>query len=309
MTAPRMPWQMVVSLGLVLGFTGCSQRRTSASQPAKTVQPAGEHSAPALSVSATSRPAPLATSATPEVRTETWPPPPPAVQTHFCIEGIDALDESSCYILPDEPSDELLIYLHGTLPPTKVSPQKTNFQSVVKAASRRAGVAALLPRGRAGLAPASQRGWWGWPTSKASYQALAHELVAEIQDKRRQLERLTARKFQHVYLAGSSSGAYFVTALALHQALPADGYGIISGAADRADVELTNLPRTPIYIGFGTRDTVGDAARSLGARLERAGFPVKVAAHPLPHGTAEIYLDEAFAHFRGSRTPRGDAAR
>jgi predicted esterase len=225
------------------------------------------------------------------------------VHTDFCIEGIDALDESTCYILPDEPSDELLIYLHGTLPPTKVSPQKTSFQSVVKAASRRAGVAALLPRGRAGLAPTSQRGWWGWPTSRASYQALAQEIVAEMQDKRRHLERLTGRRFQHVYLAGSSSGAYFVTALAVQQALPADGYGIISGAADRADVDLTTLPRTPVYIGFGTRDTVGGAARSFGARLERAGFPVKVAAHPLPHGTAEVYLDEAFAHFRAARTP------
>jgi predicted esterase len=297
---------MIVSLALVFGCTGSSQRRSSASQEPKIVQQAGDESPPAPS--ATSRAAPLARSAMPEVPIEAWPPPPPAVQTDFCVEGIDALDESTCYILPITPSDELLVYLHGTLPPTKVSPQKTSFQSVVKAASRRAGVAALLPRGRAGLAPTSQRGWWGWPTSKASYQALARELVAEIHDKRRQLERLTGRAFQRVYLAGSSSGAYFVTALALHQALPADGYGIISGAADRADVDLTTLPRTPFYIGFGTRDTVGGAARSLGARLERAGFPVKVAAHPLAHGTAEIYLDEAFAHFRASRTPaRGDA--
>lgn len=297
---------MVVSLTLVFGCAGCSQRQSSASPEPKTVQQAGENGRPAPSV--TSRPAPLASSVTPNVAPEAWPPPPPAVQTDFCIEGVDALDESTCYVLPDKPSDELLIYLHGTLPPTKVSPQKTSFQSVVKAASRRAGVAALLPRGRAGLAPTSQRGWWGWPTSKASYQALAQELVAEMLDKRRQLERLTGRTFQHVYLAGSSSGAYFVTALALHQALPADGYGIISGAADRPDVDLTTLPRTPFYIGFGTRDTVGGAARSLGARLENAGFPVKVAAHPLPHGTAEIYLDEAFAHFRASRTPAGGDA-
>jgi predicted esterase len=301
-----MACPIVVSLVLVLGCLGCSQRRSSASQEPKTVQ-RGEDGPPAPSVSATSSPTPLAGSVTREVTSDAWPPPPPAVQTDFCIEGLDALDDSTCYILPDKPSDELLIYLHGTLPPTKMSPQKTSFQSVVKAASRRAGVAALVPRGRAGLAPASQRGWWGWPTSRASYQALAQELVAELQAKRRQLEKLTGQTFRHVYLAGSSSGAYFVTALAVHQALPADGYGIISGAADRADVDLTTLPRTPVYIGFGTRDTVGGAARSLGARLERAGFPVKVAAHPLPHGTAEIYLDEAFAHFRASRTPARDA--
>jgi hypothetical protein len=128
---------MVVSLTLVFGCSECSQRRSSASQEPKSVQQAGEHGPPAPSVSATS---PLARSVAPEAATEAWPPPPPAVETSFCIEGIDALDESTCYILPDEPSDELLIYLHGTLPPTKVSPQKTSFQSVVKAASRRAGV-------------------------------------------------------------------------------------------------------------------------------------------------------------------------
>jgi hypothetical protein len=49
---------------------------------------------------------------------------------------------------------------------------------------------------------------------------------------------------------------------------------------------------------------VGGAARALAARLERAGFPVKVAEHPLPHGTAEVYLDEAFAHFRRAGSER-----
>lgn len=233
--------------------------------------------------------------------TTPWPPSPPGAQSDFCIEGVDALDESSCYVLPDTPTDELLIYLHGIVPPTKTSRQKTNFETVVKVASRRAKVAALMPRGRVGQAPKGHEKWWGWPTSRASYQALAGELVAEMNDKRRRLEALTGRPFQRVYLAGSSSGAYFVTALVARHALPVDGYGILSGAADAWDVDLTKLPPTPVYIGFGTYDTVGSAARALGARLAGAGFPVKVAAHPLPHGTAEIYLDEAFAHFRASR--------
>jgi predicted esterase len=200
-------------------------------------------------------------------------------------------------VLPDAPTDELLIYLHGTVPPAKTSPQKTKFQSVIRAASRRANVAALMPRGRAGLAPKAQAGWWGWPTARGTYQSLAGELLAEMSAQRQRLEALTARPFHRVYLAGSSSGAYFVTALLIERALPVDGYGIISGAADPA-ADLTPLPHPPVYIGFGTHDPVGAAARSFGARLSRAGFPVKVGIHPLPHGTAEIYLDEAFAHFR-----------
>lgn len=229
-----------------------------------------------------------------------WPPPAPGKESDFCIDTVDVLDESTCYVLPDSLPDELLIYLHGIVPPDKTSRQKVNFERVVSAASRRANVAALMPRGRQGLAPKGHERWWGWPTSRATYQTLAQVMVAEIAQKKRALEELVGRPFQRVYLAGSSSGAYFVTALALHGALPADGYALISGAADRADIEITRLPRTPIYIGFGTSDSVGAAARDLGARLQRAGFPVKLAEHPLPHGTAEIYLDEAFAHFRSA---------
>lgn len=226
-----------------------------------------------------------------------WPPTPPAAASDFCIEGIDALDANSCYVLPAAPTDELLIYLHGIVPPTKNSRQKTNFENVVRSATRRAGVAALLPRGRVGLAPRGHDGWWGWPTSRATYQALASELVTEILAKKAALEHVIGRPFRRTYLAGSSSGAYFVQALALRGALPADGYGIISGAAETSR-DLAALPQAPFYIGFGTRDTVGAAARSLGAELERAGATVQVSAHPLPHGAAEIYLDEAFALFR-----------
>lgn len=289
-----MPWPAALLL-LSLTSAACS-RPASSSPPSTQVAPQSSAAeAPAALPSVTfAPPAPLAS-----VTAAPWPPPPPAVQSDFCIDGVDALDESTRYVLPGAPTEELLIYLHGIVPPAKVSRQKTNFQTVVKIASQRANVAALMPRGRVGLAPKGHERWWGWPTSRASYDALSGELVAEMRDKQSRLEGLTGKPFRRVYLAGSSSGAYFVTALAIHQALPADGYGIISGATDPPGADLSKLTRTPVYLGFGTHDTVGAAARSFGARLSRAGAPVLVAAHPLPHGTAEVYLDEALAHFRG----------
>jgi predicted esterase len=298
-----MLWHVAVALALTLGGAACSRGATSGVQEPQVAPQASTgatHPEPTPAATAPEAPAPAAP--TIGVTPTPWPPPPPTAQSDFCIEGIDALDPSSCYVLPDSPTDELLIYLHGIVPPTKSSHQKTNFQTVVKVASRRANVAALMPRGRVGLAPKGQERWWGWPTARASYRSLAPELITEMIDQRRRLEELTGRPFRRVYLAGSSSGAYFVTALAVMQALPVDGYGIISGGADRPDVDLTQLPRTPVYIGFGTYDTVGNAARALGVRLARAGLPVKVGAHPRSHGTAEVYLDEAFAHFRASRS-------
>ena len=53
-----------------------------------------------------------------------WPPAGTGATSDFCIDGVSALDESSCYALPDAPTQELLIYFHGIVPPTSTSPQK-----------------------------------------------------------------------------------------------------------------------------------------------------------------------------------------
>lgn len=208
-----------------------------------------------------------------------------------------ALDEETCYALPPSPTSELLIYFHGIVPPEKTSRQKTNFETVVKKSAERAGVVALMPRGEQGLAPKGHKGWWGWPTSAAAHAEWTPRLLAKVADKRRKLEQLVGQSFTRLYVAGSSSGAYFTIALAVNGELAANGFAAISGATSRSG-SLAAATRAPFYIGYGTHDTVGGAAQALGAQLERAGWPVKVVAHPLPHGTAEIYLDEAFAFWR-----------
>jgi predicted esterase len=221
------------------------------------------------------------------------------VTSDFCIEGVSALDAETCYALPSSPTSELLLYLHGIVPPGKTSRQKTNFETVVRVTSQRAGVAALMPRGELGLAPKGHSDWWGWPTTAAAHAKWSPKLLLKLADKRRKLEALVGRPFTRLYVAGSSSGAYYAITLALSGdlALAADGFGAISGAASRSAIPA-GLPPRPFYIGHGTLDTVGGAAVSLGRGLREAGWPVQVAAHPLPHGTAEVYLDEAFAFWR-----------
>jgi predicted esterase len=212
---------------------------------------------------------------------------------------VPALDHETCYALPPAATSELLIYFHGIVPPEKTSRQKTNFETVVKNAAERAGMAALMPRGEQGLAPKGHSGWWGWPTSAGAHAEWTPRLLAKIADKRRKLEELVGQPFTRLYVAGSSSGAYFTIALALNGDLTANGFAAISGATSRAGNSAAATP-APFYIGYGTRDTVGSSAQALGAQLRRAGWPVKVAVHPLPHGTAEVYLDEAFAFWRSA---------
>lgn len=195
-----------------------------------------------------------------------------------------------------------MIYLHGILPPEKVSKQKVNFETVVANACKRANVAALIPRGRPGLAPRGHERWWGWPTSAAAHRKLAREIVAELMTKKSALEALVGRPFSRLYVAGSSSGAYFAAALALGGDIDADAFGAMSGGSFRETPRLSELTPRPFYIGFGTFDTVGKAARELGQRLKAAGWPVKVAAHRGGHGAKEVYLDEAIAFWRQSLT-------
>lgn len=266
---------------------------SSATAAAGAAQPSSQSSAAAPAAST-----PVSSASAAE-----WPPAPPGASSDFCIEGVTALDAESCYVLPAAPTEELLIYFHGIVPPGKSSKQKTNFETAVKNASQRAGVAALMPRGEQGLAPRGQGDWWGWPTSGAQRQQWTARLVQKVASKRRALEQLTGKPFTHVYVAGSSSGAYFTISLALNGDLRADGFGAISGASAPAG-DVRAVTPVPFYIGYGTRDTIGGAAETLGHKLRSAGWQVLVAAHPLPHGSAEIYLDEAFAFWRESRRER-----
>jgi len=256
---------------------------------------AGCHGRTAVAVS---KPVEAARAANPTTTRAVWlHTKPPLDGSDWCIEEVTALDEETCYVLPSEPTRTLLIYLHGIVPPTKDSEQKTNFETVVATSASRAGIAALLPRGQQGLAPRGRQDWWGWPTNQASYEAHAAAMIRSIAEKREKLERWVGLSFSRIYLAGSSSGAYFVTRLALRGDLEADGYGAMSGGSVPETIDFARLTPKPFYVGYGEFDSARGPARALAALLRHAGWPVREAAHPVGHGAKSIYLDEAFAFF------------
>jgi predicted esterase len=226
------------------------------------------------------------------------------VATDWCIEEVSALDEDVCYVLPQLAPGRprrLIVYLHGIIPPVPDSAQKRTVQTAVLRASVRAGVAALVPRGRRGVGPAGAHDWWAWPTTSRAVAELTPSIVARWADAKAKLERLSGMPFERTYLAGSSNGAYFLAALAvrgdaLGAAFPVDGFGAMSGgAAGAAGSEgLTRGASRPFYVGFGTYDEETKAnARSLITALQGAHWPVRAAEHPLGHGANEVYLDEA----------------
>jgi predicted esterase len=233
------------------------------------------------------------------------PPPAPAVVTDWCIGGLSSLDEDMCYVLPPlakRKPRRLLIYLAGIIPPQPTSPQKDAVEGAVLHACVRAGAAALVPRGRRGIGPAHATDWWAWPTAPTTHAELTPSIVARWAAAKRKLEGIAGAPFARTYLAGSSNGAYFLAALALHGDLvalgfPVDGFGAMSGgaAAGRGPESLARLAPRPFYVGFGTYDDdTRKNVHSLVTALEAARWPVRVAEHPLGHGANEVYLDEAF---------------
>lgn len=270
--------------------------RSSASERAATLPvPAATSARFAGALPAATASAPPATSARPTK----WPPrTPPRAHSDWCISELSALDSQTCYVLPAKPTHTLLVYLPGIVPPQKNSRQKTNVEQVVRRAALGAGAAALVPRGKQGLAPKGLHDWWGWPTTEHQYRLDAKALVARILREKRELEHKSGVHFSRVYLAGSSSGAYFTALLALHGGFSADGFGILSGGAGARTKELSTLPVRPVYIGFGSKDSVGGAARRLARVFEKAGWPVQIAVHNVGHGARQVYLDEAFAFWR-----------
>ena len=229
----------------------------------------------------------------------------PRVETDWCIEGMSALDEDVCYVLPklaEGKSARLLVYLHGIVPPVKDSVQKTTVQSAVLNAATRAGAAAIVPRGRRGIGPAGANDWWAWPTDPATHARLVKELVARWTLAKKKLEGIAGAPFARTYLAGSSNGAYFLAALALRGdadelGFPIDGYGAMSGGAPggRGADALAKRQARPFYIGFGTYDEESkNGAKALAALTKAARWPTKLAEHPFGHGAREVYLEEAF---------------
>lgn len=214
------------------------------------------------------------------------------VETDWCMSGLEALDEETCYLLPTG-AKRLLIYLHGIVPPVPVSPQKENVMTAVKNAATRAGVAALVPRGVRGIGPSGSKDWWAWPTSPDKHAELARGLVERFGAERKKLEALAGAPFERVYLAGSSNGAYFAVNLALRGEIEIDGLGAMSGGAKTAIARTKPLA---VYIGFGTYDdSTKNGAKALARATEAAGWKTKLAEHPFGHGAKEVYLDEAFA--------------
>jgi predicted esterase len=214
----------------------------------------------------------------------------------WCASELETIRDGVCYYEAEAPGaaasaapvhaepDTLVLYLH-TLVGTG-STWQWEQQRIMWTAAKTYGFSVVMPKGRPGIGPKRAPDVLAWPTSPKAQEAVEDELVAEWQELRETLERRRGRPFRRVWVFGFSNGAYYGTSLALRARLPVEGYAVFAGGAGGKYSWIlgSKAPRkTPIFVGYGTRDPAREDMKDLITVLKKLGWPHQSLAQPVGH--------------------------
>jgi predicted esterase len=240
--------------------------------------------------------------------------PPSVPGSGWCAPELGHLPSGACFALPRaeaEPATELVIFLHGVIPPGG-NTQWDQQRQLARAAAVH-GLAVLMPRGRRFLRTDDMSDYWSWPTAADAQARVEKPIVDEWARARSELESKLGRPFAKLYFFGFSNGAYYVASLAGRGRLAADGYAAFAGGAAWRFARLKardRVPRIPLYVGYGTGDgrAVRDATE-LADALRRTGWPAKVvASEGVGHAITDAQLAAALDFLRSRAAPTAPSA-
>jgi predicted esterase len=209
---------------------------------------------------------------------QAWQP----TTSDWCGDGYQAIDSSSCFYVPAGPTKGVLLFLHGMLPPDASA---ATMQALARAAADEHGYVVLFPRGRQGLCAwdPSVEDWYCWPTSRASVDAHAVELMAEMDTRIALLEGHLGVDLSTRYVLGFSNGGYFASYIGLEGWwAPLAGAGLVAAGRSFVDTALLSSEQPPIYIAAGALDgqQIQDSAQNLAYVLSLEGWPHQYVLHP-----------------------------
>jgi predicted esterase len=197
----------------------------------------------------------------------------------WCAPEVSELLDHVCYADGGVgPSGErtLVIYLHGLL---AESPGFQYLQHRVMALhAKRLGFTVLLP-----TAP-HKEGGYAWPNGKAAQEKHEADVIGDLHTARTALAARLGRTFDHTFVVGFSSGAYYASSLALRGALDVDGYILLAGAGAWVRPEQITDRRAPVFVGISAADkaTAGDS-RGFAGTLASLGWPYRAEARSAGH--------------------------
>jgi predicted esterase len=216
----------------------------------------------------------------------------------WCAEEYETLPNGLCHIDGGQKDGRrtLVVFLHGMIG-KDVDWQWLQEKALARQAKQSKFEAVFA---RAPLGP----GGYVWPGTLAAQESSEQELIDGWNEARAFLEKRNGKAYDEVFLMGFSSGAYFVSALALRGRVNFDGYAVFAGGAGGiASAEVAT--KAPVYVGVCADDSqTANHSRNFGGALAARGWPHRVDEQPVGHMFADVHVMHALSYLRSSTTKR-----
>ncbi len=220
---------------------------------------------------------------------------PPAAPQPWCAPEIEKLPVPGeiCYLDGGrkESRRTLVIFLHGAV--AKNTTWSWNHERGLLRLAKGNQVEIIFPR-----SPEYEVGYV-WPGSSKAQEEVEQKLIDEWMAAKKLLEQRDGRPFDEVFVMGFSSGAYFVSSLAMRGRLDVDGYAAFAGGAPAAAPPRPIVRRSPVFVGVCANDaTSASHSRAFAGALAAAGIPRAVNEQRVGHGLSHVHFNSALAYLR-----------
>lgn len=224
----------------------------------------------------------------------------------WCHEDNETLPNGLCYIdgranKESASSSErrtLVIFLHGMIA-KDVDWQWLQARALTRQAkqSRFEAVFARAPL---------TAGGYVWPGTIAAQEGSEQEIIDGWEAARSFLEKRNGKPYDEVFLMGFSSGAYFVSALALRGRVKFDGYATFAGGAGGLAAQGDVPTKAPVFVGVCAEDSQTAAhSRAFGGALAAKGWPHRVDEQKVGHMFADVHVAHAVTYLRSQMKKNG----
>lgn len=212
----------------------------------------------------------------------------------WCNEEVETLPNGLCHIDGGQREGKrtLVIFLHGAIA-KDVDWQWTQERALTRQAKQNKFEAVFA---RAPLGPSG----YVWPGTASARETSEQDLIDSWSEARSFLEKRAGKPYDEVFLMGFSSGAYFVSSLALRGRVKFDGFATFAGGAGGAAREDVAV-KAPVYVGVCADDSQTAAhSRAFGGALAARGWPRRVDEQKVGHMFSDIHVAHALAYLRSA---------
>ncbi|MBX3210321.1 MAG: dienelactone hydrolase family protein [Labilithrix sp.] len=216
----------------------------------------------------------------------------------WCAEEFETLPNGLCHIDGGQKEGRrtLVVFLHGAIA-KDVDWQWLQERALARQAkqSKFEAIFARAPLGPSGFV---------WPGTASAQETSEEELIEGWAAARTFLEKRSGEPYDDVFLMGFSSGAYFVSSLALRGRGEFDGYATFAGGSAGWQSASNAVKKAPVYVGVCADDRqTASHSRAFGGALAARGWPNRVDEQKVGHMFSDVHVAHALTYLRSAHPP------